>query len=485
MVSKLRTYIDVFNKTDDELYVQKISNAEAADFLAEQIPLIDCPDRQIEEIYYFRWWTYRKHIKQTERGHIITEFLPNVPWSGPHNSIVCPACFHIREGRWLKDENGWIKEYIRFWLNGHGNVMDYSSWLPHAVLEYCTAKQDWEFAVACLPQLVTFFEQRERRHLRNCGLYWSNDDRDGMEYSISGPGLRPTLNSYACADARAIAAIAKLAGNTATQARFTQKAEDLHNAMEKYLWDGSFYKTIPLAEQQDLVFTSRPDVSTDHDARELVGLIPWYFDLPPAGKESAFTALLDSQGFSAPFGLTTAEQRHPRFMEVHEHECLWNGPVWPFATSQTLVAVANLLHNYPQAGLTKADYVAMLHRYAESQHLTNDAGITVPWIDEDLHPYTGNWIARDTLKAWGWKPELGGYERGKDYNHSLFCDLVLSGLFGIEATDSGFTANPLIPDTWDYFRVENLWLKGQRYRITYDKDGSHYRCHCGLHIQTY
>lgn len=94
----------------------------------------------------------------------------------------------------------------------------------------------------------------------------------------------------------------------------------------------------------------------------------------------------------------------------------------------------------------------------------------MPWIDENLHPYSGKRIARDTLKNWNWKPEKEGYERCKDYNHSLFCDLVLSGLFGIDVKNGVLTANPLVPDSWDYFCVENLWLKGQRYRIVYNKE---------------
>ena len=55
-------YVDAFNKNDNELYKQHIPNAAAWDFLAENIPLLDCPDKDIEEIYYFRWWTYRKAI---------------------------------------------------------------------------------------------------------------------------------------------------------------------------------------------------------------------------------------------------------------------------------------------------------------------------------------------------------------------------------------------------------------------------------------
>jgi len=54
-----------------------------------RIPLLDCPDKTIEKTYYYRWWTLRKHWKETPDGHILTEFLPSVGWAGPYNSINC------------------------------------------------------------------------------------------------------------------------------------------------------------------------------------------------------------------------------------------------------------------------------------------------------------------------------------------------------------------------------------------------------------
>ena len=75
----------------------------AWDFLKDNIPLLDCPDENIQRTYYFRWWTYRKHIKKTPVGFIVDEFLPNVGWAGPFNSISCAAGHHVYEGRWLCD----------------------------------------------------------------------------------------------------------------------------------------------------------------------------------------------------------------------------------------------------------------------------------------------------------------------------------------------------------------------------------------------
>ena len=38
--------------------------------------------------YYYRWRSYKKHIKWTSDGWVLTEFLPYVPWSGRHNGQV-------------------------------------------------------------------------------------------------------------------------------------------------------------------------------------------------------------------------------------------------------------------------------------------------------------------------------------------------------------------------------------------------------------
>ena len=122
-----RHYVDAFNRNDNELYVQHIPNAAAWEFLKANIPLLDCPDKEIEEIYYFRWWTFRKAIKQTPDGFIITEFLPAVGWAGKHNSINCAAGHHLHEGRWLNDPK-YLDDYSLFWFRKGGSVRSYSFW---------------------------------------------------------------------------------------------------------------------------------------------------------------------------------------------------------------------------------------------------------------------------------------------------------------------------------------------------------------------
>ncbi len=101
--SEFRHYPEGFNAADEELYPQHIPNADAWDWMRRNVPLFECPDKEIEQTYFFRWWTYRKHIRMTPEGFVITEFLPNVPWAGKHNTISCPAGHHFYEGRWIAD----------------------------------------------------------------------------------------------------------------------------------------------------------------------------------------------------------------------------------------------------------------------------------------------------------------------------------------------------------------------------------------------
>ena len=458
---KLKSYVDSFNAGDEEIYSQAIPNEQAYEWLSREIPRLECPDEELERIYHFRWWTLRKHWKETPHGHVMTEFLPPVPWAGPYNTINCPLGHHIREGRWLSDENGWMKEYIRFWLNGHGDALSYSTWLATAVEEYCQLRGETAFEAECIDALCALYERWEVKALQPCGLFWSNDGRDGMEFSISGSGLRPTLNTYLWSDACAIARMARRAGRSGLAETYQQKADRLAALIEEKLWDGDFYRVQPCEPGGEV------QLDDDHRVRELIGLIPWAFGLAPRGREDVFAQLMDEEGFFAPCGLTTAERRHPRFGFFHEHECLWNGPSWPFATSQTLVAAARLVREYPPTPhFTKDDYWTLLKQYAHAHQLDGK-----PWIDENYDAFTGEWIARRELMADGWKPARGGYERGKDYNHSLFCDLVLSGLLGIGTDAEGrLTADPIVPDSWDFFRVTHLRHGDAYWRVEYHRE---------------
>jgi hypothetical protein len=75
---------------------------------------------------------------------------------------------------------------------------------------------------------------RKTRYLDDYACFWQRDDRDGMEYSISGKlapnelGYRATINSYMYGDALAIAEIAERAGDAGCAERFRGKAAEIN-----------------------------------------------------------------------------------------------------------------------------------------------------------------------------------------------------------------------------------------------------------------
>src|SRR5690625_4502270 len=84
----LRDHVSYFNQMDEEGVVNYISNAESADWMVHNVPLFESPDSTLEQIYYFRWWTFRKHIKQTPAGFVLTEFIRPVG----HDEIGRASC---------------------------------------------------------------------------------------------------------------------------------------------------------------------------------------------------------------------------------------------------------------------------------------------------------------------------------------------------------------------------------------------------------
>jgi hypothetical protein len=448
-------YVDYFNRMEDENVVQAVPNSRAWTWMKSSIPLFECPQDNFEEIYYYRWWTLRKHIGETPQGYTMTEFLVPRSYADKYNMISCALGHHIYESRWLHNTK-FLDDYIHLWYRGNeGNPMNklhsFSSWTAYALYNRFLVDSDTAFLVDMLPDLVKDYLAwvSERRHAD--GLFWQYDVRDGMEESISGgrkaENERPTINSYMYGNAMALAEIARLAEDRQTAEAYRLKADTLKRLILNKLWNSKslFFETL------------KPD-RTFAGVREAIGYIPWYFDLPDPGHETAWKQVTEQDGFLAPFGLTTAEQRHPDFRTHGCCSCEWDGAIWPFATSQTMTAMANLLNNYKQDVVNDSIYFHLMELYVESQYNRGR-----PYIGEYLDEKTGFWLK-------------GDQERSRYYNHSTFCDLVITGLVGLRPRpDNIIEVRPLIPEKkWDWFCLDNVLYHGNIITIVWDKDGTRY-----------
>jgi hypothetical protein len=488
----LQNWVTRFTQDDHELYKQHIPNEQAFDFLAANIPLLDCPDRDVERTYYFRWWTYRKHIKSTPGGFVITEFLPPVPWAGPENTVNLLLGQHIREGRWLRDGR-YISDYLRFWCEGRGRLSGlsaYTSWPAFAVRDWTRVSGRVDDVATWLPDLVRLYETWETgwdrprygaalgqilkvgRH--GNGLFAQSDVMEGSEFSLGGSGFTVFTNAARCGEATAIAWMARHTGREDIAAKFQAMAEQQALCIRRELWHPAL----------DFYTVRRMD-GTLADVRELWGFMPWYFGIPNADRAAAWDQLGDPAGFKSPRGLTFPERRHPGFCLSYEgHECQWNGPVWPMATSLVLTALIQGIQNGDIPRARMGDFFEQLVTYARCHALVREDGHAVSWIDENLHPDTGDWIARTRLRNDGWLPAKGGVERGKDYNHSTFADLVITGLAGLcPREDDRLVIDPLLPaETWEYFALDGIPYRGSSLTVAWDRTGERYGIGAGFRV---
>jgi len=457
-----RHHVDKFNAMEPELVVNHVPDAQAWEWIQSGVPLFECPDPQVEETYWFRWWALRKQLRREEGGgrFVFGEFINRA------RPVSSALGHHLMEGRWLRDQR-YHDDYVLYWFRGglNGGPAErfhrYSQWVQHALWARWLVTRDTQKLTGMLDELVADYGQWETERMRPDSLFWQHDVWDAMEESISGGrkvmNVRPTINSYMYGNARALAAIARLAGRAELAKQFDDKADKLRRLVQDTLWNpelgffGAYTERLqPIA------------------VREQLGYIPWYFDLPEPGRgyEVAWRQLVDVDGFKAPFGITTAERRAPSFRTRGTGTCEWDGAVWPFATSQTLTALANVLQGRTQEDINKRDYFDAFLTYSRSQ--TYDG---LPYIGEYLDEKTGAWLkGRDPRSAY--------------YNHSTFADLIITGVIGLmPRDDDALVVMPLLPEgAWPWFCIDGIRYHGRAITILWDADGTRYGRGAGLSI---
>ena len=429
-------------------------------------------------------------------GFVISEFLADVPWAGKHNTINCAAVHHFNEGRWIKNPV-YLDQYLNFWFEGGGSVRSYSFCVAHVAYQRYLVNGSIEPLKRHFANFISNYEAWERERGDESGLFWQIDDLEGMELSMGGTGLRPNINSYMYAEAKAISSIADLLSDEQAAKLYREKALQIGRLIKDILWDveTSFFKTFVSEKHRHIQKEKYQNENGENDnaylaqplglcpVPEIYGYTPWYYGVMDyeTGEEylKAWRFIMDPDFFAGPAGLATAPISHPHFMRPHHHECAWDGPSWPFATCQTLGAMAHMLRNADSKTptVTRADFMKLMTQYAAAHRLKTPDG-EIDWIDENYDPITGDWIARDRLYEW----DDPNKDRGQYYNHSTFCDLVISDVIGLRCMEDGeIKVRPMAED-WPYFMLDGVRVRGHDITVIYDNDGSKYGKGSGLMI---
>jgi hypothetical protein len=450
-------YVDYFNAMETENIKQAIPNDSAWFWMQKNIPLFDCPQQNFEEIFYYRWWTLRKHIKKTEQGFAFTEFLVKRSYADKYNLIASALGHHIYESRWLHNSK-YMDDNLKIWYRGNAGkplkkLRFYSSWNIDAIYNRYLINYDKNFIKNILPDLENDYTEWEKEKKDSTDLYWQYDVRDAMEETISGgrkeKNARPSINSYMYGNAKALQQMNLIEGNGRKAFVYEQKKDSIKVLLQEKLWNSAHNFFEVKKEKGDSLA----------NVKEQIGFLPWYFNMPDSNFNIAWKNLNDIKTFCAPFGITTADRSHPQFRTHGCCKCEWDGAVWPFATSQTLTAMANLLNNYKQNIVADSNYFNLLQTYVESQYYRGK-----PYIGEYLDEKTGYWLKGDE-------------ERSMYYNHSTFNDLIITGLVGLRPrSDDVLEINPLVPQNkWNWFCLDNVLYHGKIITIIWDKNGTKYK----------
>ena len=101
-----------------------------------------------------------------------------------------------------------------------------------------------------------------------------------------------------------------------------------------------------------------------------------------------------------------------------------------------------------------------------------------------------DWEAHGTVACCTWGPPQGSCDgkkmptgdkdRGKDYNHSTWLDLIIEGLIGIRAALGALlVVRPLADASVSYFALDNLLYHGRNISVLYDPDGARWGAKSG------
>jgi len=453
------------------------------------IPFLSVPDPTLQSVYYYRWRVWKEHSQETQpgTGQIVTEFLNSPGYAAPFNGIVAASGHQIMEGRWVRDQS-YDDSDLSYWLTGPGlesQTIDqyapdwadeYSNWLVYAAWQQAMVTGDMSGLEAMEPALISQFDSWSGHLDQATGLYWQLPVWDAMEQSASSIAssnsfagvqtLRPTINAYQYGAAEVISRLAAMQHRSGIAREFAAKAAALKAGTQRYLWSDSqqFF--------DDVLLPGNPGLS-QLDQRQETGFVPWYFDMPQPSDSVAWAQLMNPQGFYTPYGPPTLEVRSPLYMQDAFTPgagdggcCHWDGPSWPYATSQTLTGLANLLDDYPgQNYITAADYDTLLQDYASTQ-MNNGS----PYVAEAHDPSNPVWI-------------YNAPDHSEDYMHSTFNDLVISGLMGLRPQPGNtLVIKPLVPASWSYFVLENVPYHGHNLTLMYDQTGDRYHQGPGFHV---
>ena len=398
-------------------------------------------------------------------GYSFTEFIDRPFWSGAYGAISCPAGHQLYEVALAARPR--YRPRLRALLVPHAGRA--AATLQH-LARRCRlgrasgASRRRTSSTTCCRTWSKNYEGWEKRHfVPEVGLFWQTGHDDGMEYQHQQPadaGHRPR-RARLSADAQRLP-VGRCAGHrprrrlagdadrcrevsreSSRRSKSTcKKSSGTASASSSSTCPSTTKSATATVKARTLTYQTGQFAGSPH-GRELIGYVPWQFNLPDAGYEV---------GVEVPDGprlflrRVRPDDRRAERPDVPAHQnaaaggAASRGPTPPRRRSRRW---RTCLQNYEQNVVTKADYVKLLRTYAQHASQGRPAvhrrGAPIPT------PARGRATTPTTTASITSTPAT--------------TILIITGLVGLRPRDDDMIeVQPLAPDDWDYFALDDVRL---------------------------
>jgi hypothetical protein len=455
------------------------------------IACFTCSDPDVAKMYYHRWYNVKKNSMDPKLGRLRHRTFAEGRWTSDWyaNVISYGAGHQVDEARWLRDPS-YAWGHLQTWTDNprpdgiypshitpkgqQGG--QYTDWITSTAWDAYLVHPDKAILAGVADTLARNAEGWRKVYGWNnspllvvdshwwTGMEWQPSFFSFADYHTGGgdgtnkadmtPLRRVDLTAYNYANAQAVANIYRELGRTGDAARLQALADATRDALATKMWNPDTHWFHSLRASDDAVAP----------AKEIIGLYPFSFDMPPSGKgyEAAWNVALDPNEFWTAWPLASAAKDCPAYAQngwpvgPGGSGCMWNGPTWPHANSLVFNAMANTLRHYAPCALTRRKLLEMFVSFTRTQYKNQDRAY--PWTGEYYNGDTGVWKTTQ-----------------RDYNHSTWVDPLIRHLLGlVPRADNILEIDPLLPpDAWSYWRLDGQAYRGHDVTLAYDAQGGH------------
>jgi hypothetical protein len=468
----------------------KIHKARYQKWYDDNIAYFDCSDPWITKMYYHRWYVLKKNAMDPRVGKMKWKAFAEGRWRTTWypNVISYGAGNQIREARWLADPSYWIGHLRTFTYNerpdgvypshvrpGGQKGGQYTDWITSSALDGYCVHPDRKLLEELADKLAANARGWDKvyakpgTHLLVVDSHWwtgmewqpsffafcdyKTDPKNRAMPLVNTPLARVDLTAYNYGNARAVARIYELLGKKEKAAEFAELARKTKADLLQHMWDAN----------ASFFYSLRAKDLKKADVKEVIGVYPFYFDLPEKGKgyERVWESIIDPKQFWTPWPVASASKECPAYSQTgwpkdtaHGTACMWNGPTWPHANSLVMSAMANTLRHYPPCKLKREHLWELFRSFTKAQYFKQD--LQQPWTGEYYNGLNATWKTNE-----------------RDYNHSTYNDVLLAELLGIvPRTDNILEIDPLLPaNALDRFVLDGQMYHGHRIALRWDKKG--------------